>query len=309
MMRLYRNLGDLGRNPRPVVLALGVFDGVHLGHQAVIRKAARFAMKTGCNAGVLTFHPHPAKVLQPRECPPLLTTETQDLELFSSYGADFALVMEFTSALARNEPTAFLERLHRRVPMLRGIVVGARWQFGRGRSGDFSLLRQWAAPRAIEAIEVPAVEIDGRVVSSTAIRHLIAKGNITAANARLGRPYQIVGRVESGDALGRKMGIPTANLQVENEILPAKGVYAARVLIEGEVFAAAVNIGTRPTVQTHGALRVEAHLLDFSGDLYGRHVRVDFIERLRGEKKFPNLAALSSQIILDLLAAAKLTRD
>ncbi|NUN93725.1 MAG: bifunctional riboflavin kinase/FAD synthetase [Verrucomicrobiae bacterium] len=308
-MRLYRNLKELGRNPRPIVLAVGVFDGVHLGHQAVIRKAARLAMTTGSDAGMLTFHPHPAKVLRPRECPPLLTTEMQDIELFSSFGADFTLVMDFTPGLARIEPRAFLDRLHRCVPMLRGVVVGPRWRFGRDRDGDFTLLHQWAALRAIETIEVPAVEVEGHAVSSTAIRRLIAKGNIKAANARLGRPYQIVGRVEPGDALGRKMGIPTANLHVENEVLPAKGVYAARVLVEGEVFAAAVNVGTRPTVKTGGAMRVEAHLIDFSGDLYGYHLRVDLIERLRGEKKFPDTTSLSSQILLDLLAAAKLAHD
>jgi riboflavin kinase/FMN adenylyltransferase len=193
--------------------------------------------------------------------------------------------------------------------MLRGLVVGPRWRFGRGRAGDFALLRRWASERAIEATEVPAVEMEGHPVSSTSIRRLISQGDIKAANARLGRPYQLVGRVESGDALGRKMGLPTANLHVENEVLPAKGVYAARVLVEGEVFAAAVNVGTRPTVKSTGSLRVEAHLIDFSGDLYGYHLRVDLIDRLREEKKFPDMVSLSSQIVLDLLAAAKLAHD
>ncbi|MCC7519501.1 MAG: bifunctional riboflavin kinase/FAD synthetase [Verrucomicrobiae bacterium] len=308
-MRLYRNFKELARDSRPVVLALGVFDGVHLGHQAVIRAAARLAFSAGGDAGVLTFHPHPAKVLHPRESPPLLTTEMQAIELFASVGADFALVMDFTTALARTKPDAFLARLRRQTPGLRGLVVGPRWRFGHERAGDFSLLKKWAAPHAIEVIEAPVVEVESRAVSSTAIRRLISEGNLRAANARLGRPYQLVGRVEPGDALGRKMGLPTANLAVENEILPAKGVYAARVLVEGEVFAAAVNIGTRPTMKTTGPLRVEAHLMDFSGDLYGCHLRLDLLARLREEKKFSDMTSLSSQIVLDLLTAAKLAHD
>ncbi len=308
-MRLYRNLKELACHQRPVVLALGVFDGVHLGHQTVIRAASRKALAAGGDAGVMTFHPHPAKVLRPRECPPLLTTEMQDIEIFAAFGADFTLVLDFTPALGRMEPEAFLDRLHKQVPMLRGLVVGPSWRFGHDRTGNFTLLRKWAEIRAIEAIEVSPMEVEGHAVSSTAIRRLITEGNIKAANARLGRPYQLVGRVESGDALGRKMGLPTANLHVENELLPAKGVYAARVLVEGEVFAAAVNVGTRPTVKTGGEMRVEAHLIDFSGDLYGYHLRVDLIERLREEKRFPDMVSLSSQIVLDLLAAAKLAHD
>jgi riboflavin kinase / FMN adenylyltransferase len=303
-MRLFRNLNEFTKLDQPICMALGVFDGVHLGHREVIRAAVNGAREREGLAAVMTFHPHPAKILRPESAPRLLTTEQQDFELFSRLDVDVCLVLDFTPDFSRNTPGQFLELLAGNIPSLKQMVVGPDWHFGKGREGDFEFLKSWAASHGIEAIEVPPLQMDGDIVSSTMIRSLISKGEIAAANARLGRPYQIVGKVVHGKGLGSKIGFPTANLDVESELLPAAGVYATRVLIDGEVFTAGVNIGMRPTVEKKGGsggLVVEAHLLDFHDDLYGHHLRLDFIKRIRSETKFPAVDDLKKQIERDLI--------
>jgi len=284
-------------------MATGVFDGVHVGHQAVIREAVRHARKLQGEAVVLTFHPHPSKILRPDSAPPTLTTEQQDYELFTALDVDICVILDFTEKFSRCTATDFLDRMTQSAPSLRSIVVGPQWHFGHERKGDFKLLNSWVGSRSIEAFEVQPVLVDGEAVSSTTIRRLIAAGDIPAANTRIGRSYQLVGRVVRGDGLGAKLGFPTANLDVENELVPAQGVYAARALIEGEVFIAAVNIGLRPTLSPSGSCTVEAHLLQFNGDLYGHHLRLDFLGRLRDERKFASVQELHAQIQQDAIAA------
>ncbi len=284
-------------------MATGVFDGVHVGHQAVIREAVRRARKLQGEAVVLTFHPHPSKVLRPDSPLPTLTTEQQDYELFSALDVDICVILDFTEEFSRCTAADFLDRMTQSAPSLRAIVIGPQWHFGHERKGDFKLLNSWVGNRSIEAFEMQPVLVDGEAVSSTTIRRLIAAGDITAANARLGRSYQLVGRVVRGEGLGSKLGFPTANLDVENELVPAQGVYAARALIEGEVFIAAVNIGMRPTLSPSESCTVEAHLLQFNGDLYGHHLRLDFLGRLRDERKFTSAQELHAQIQQDAIAA------
>lgn len=304
-MHLLRSLAELGRFKRPLTLALGVFDGVHVGHQSVIREAVWQARSLKGEASVLTFHPPPEKVLHPDTAPRMLTTEQQDYELFSALDVDVCVTLDFTAELSRSEPMEFLERLLAAAPTLKVLVVGPRWQFGRDRSGDFKMLKAWAQSHRLHAIEVPPIRVEGDVVSSTLIRKMIASGEMTAANTRLGRPYQVLGRVVPGDGFGAEIGFPTANLDPESELLPVRGVYAARALIEGAVFAAAVNIGVRPTVSRTEEIRVEAHLLDFDANLYDHHLRLDFITRLREERKFKTVEDLKNQIASDAEAARK----
>lgn len=282
-------------------MAIGVFDGVHLGHRAVIREAVRRARRLKGNAVVLTFHPHPAKILIPELTPPLLTTEQQDDELFSNLDVDICLTLDFTPEFSRRTARNFLKDLSGLTPALKAVVVGVDWHFGCDREGDFDLLREWGAKHRVETVEVPAVEVEDLVVSSTLLRHLVAAGRISAVNARLGRPYQLMGRVVKGLGLATKLGFPTANLEVENELIPAAGVYAGRVLVEGTVFAAAVNIGPRPMPKAPNAVLVEAHLLDFVGRLHGHHVRLDFLKRLRDRKHFDHVAKLRQQIHQDIV--------
>lgn len=299
-MHLLRHIAELSRLKKPYFIALGVFDGLHLGHRAVIRECVRKAHQENARAVILTFHPHPTKVLRPEAAPLLLTTEQQDYELFSVLDVDACVVLDFTAELSLCPPERFLDQLLEDGPGLRGVIVGPGWQFGRGRTGDFQLLKSWAQQHQMEAVEVEPVRVDGELVSSTMIRTQLATGNIPWANARLGRPYQLVGRVVPGQQLGAQIGFPTANLELESELLPACGVYAARALIEDSVFAAAVNIGTRPTVTVSEDITVEAHLLDFHGDLYGHHLRLDFLERLRDEKKFESLEEMRFQLTVDV---------
>lgn len=299
-MQLFRYLSELAQIRKPVVLALGVFDGVHLGHQAVIHKAVTHARTMNGCAAILTFHPHPAKVLRPESVPPLLTTEQQDYELFSKLNVDICIILDFNEELSLCSAEVFLERLLCSTPMLRTIVVGPHWQFGHERAGNFQVLQSWAKKHSLDAIEVEPVYIEGELVSSTSIRNQIAAGDIAAANIRLGRPYQIVGCVRSGDGLGAQLGFPTANLELESELIPARGVYAARLQWEGKHFAAAVNIGQRPTVSTSNQTTVEAYILDFKENLYGYHVRLDLLSRLRDEIKFKNTDELKAQIARDI---------
>jgi riboflavin kinase/FMN adenylyltransferase len=305
-MYLLRNLPELERLKKPLTMAFGVFDGVHLGHQSVIREAVRVAREINGNACVLTFHPHPMKVLRPNAAPLLLTTEEQDFELFSRLDVDACLVMDFTEELSKCPARHFLEFIKSTVPHLHTIVVGPDWHFGHGREGDFKLLKTWGASHGIEAIQVKPVRVNNEVVSSTLIRSLISRGHIEDANIRLSRLYQIIGRVVHGKGLGTEIGFPTANLEIESELLPKSGVYAARALCEGEVFIAAVNIGCKPTLFKKSPVQVEAHLLDFAGNLYGHHMRLDFISFIREERKFKNITELRDQIALDVETVAEL---
>ena len=299
-MHLLRHIPELSRLKKPYFIALGVFDGLHLGHRAVIRECVQRAHQRNGYAVILTFHPHPAKVLRPEVAPLLLTTEQQDYELFSMLNVDACVVLDFTPELSLCPAGRFLDQLQEEGSKLLGVIVGPGWQFGRGRTGDFQLLKSWAQDHRVEAVEVEPVRVDGELVSSTTIRNHLATGDIPWANARLGRPYQLVGRVVPGQQLGAQIGFPTANLELESELLPACGVYAARALIEDSVFAAAVNIGTRPTVSVTDDITVEAHLLDFRGDLYGHHLRLDFLGRIRDEKKFESLEEMQFQLTVDV---------
>jgi riboflavin kinase / FMN adenylyltransferase len=295
-MFLPRHLSELSQFNKPISLALGVFDGVHLGHQAVIRQAVHEAHLLAGDAAILTFHPHPAKILRPEKAPLLLTTEQQDFELFSALDLDICVILDFNEELSLCPAGDFLELLLTSAPTLKTLVVGPNWHFGRERGGDFKFLKRWAKKNGLRAVELKPVVWGSEVISSTVIRRLIAKGEIVAANQRLGRSYQLLGRVVRGEGLGTKIGFPTANLEIENELIPPKGVYAARILLEGEVFAAAVNIGTRPTVSHKNITTMEAHILEFVGDLYGHHLRVDFLAKIRDEQKFGTLNDLKMQI-------------
>lgn len=305
-MHLFRHLHELGRIRHPLALALGVFDGVHLGHQAVIREAVQRGRQDGGKAAILTFHPHPTKILRPSSAPKLLTTEQQDYELFSKLNVDACLTLDFTQELSRCPPTEFLNQMRVALPHLRSVIVGPNWRFGHQRSGNFDLLKTWGRNIGIETVEVPAVSVGDQVVSSTIIRRDVIAGDVSTAATRLGRPYQIVGRVVRGSGRGSEIGFPTANLDVENELLPARGVYAARALVDGEVFAAGVNIGIRPTLSAGSEITVEAHLLELHGQLYGLHLRLDFLKRLRAEQKFGSLIELQGQILEDVSSAFRI---
>jgi riboflavin kinase/FMN adenylyltransferase len=301
-MRIVRGLESAPPDAGPSAVALGTFDGVHLGHRAILGTALARAREVGIEAVACTFDPHPMEVLQPDRAPRPITALDERLRLIGETGVDAVVVLSFTRELAAIEPEAFvkdvlLDRLH-----AREIVVGYNHRFGRGARGDARLLEELAGRLGFRAHVVPPMTVDGEAVSSTGIRAALQRGDVAAAARGLGRPYAITGTVTSGAGRGRTLGFPTANIAASGAVLVARGVYRGRVAVDREEHAAVVNVGVRPTF-AETVLAVEAHLLDFSGDLYGRSVRLDFLDRLRDEMRFASVDDLKAQIARDVAAA------
>ncbi len=291
-----------GRLRAPVV-AIGNFDGVHLGHQRLLDITVARAAALGGAAVVLTFEPHPARVLAPDLAPPLLTTPERKRELIAARGVDALILEPFTPELAALEPEAFVERTLLGALAAREVVVGYDFTYGRARAGTTATL---AATPGLAVHVVPQVTVDGLAASSTKIREFVLEGNVAGARRLLGRDFDVDGTVVPGAGRGRKLGVPTANVAVANEVLPRPGIYAARVAVAGGPWhPAAVSLGTNPTFGA-GALVLEAHLIDFHGDLYGHAVRVAFVAWLRGEERFASVDALVTQIHADIARARAL---
>jgi len=255
----------------------------------------------------LTFEPHPLRVLRPDRAPRLLTSAAHKARLIEAEGFPFLLVVPFDAEFAAQAPEVFVRSLARAACPLRQICVGENWAFGAKRAGNVELLRALGAELAFDVAEVGAVQVDGATVSSTRIREAVERGDLDAARRFLGRDYTVLGTVEPGAQLGRRMGFPTANLRAHNEQFPPDGVYAVRVLIEGRMWNGVANVGYRPTVATGEIERkLEVHVFDFEGDLYGRDLDVDFLHFLRGEQKFDGVDALKAQIASDAAEARRL---
>lgn len=290
--------------PTPAV-TVGNFDGVHRGHRALVDAVRAAADRLGGWAGALTFDPHPARLLAPERAPATLLPLSRRAALLGAAGLDALAVLPFTPQIANLAPTAFAEQVLRGALGARAVVVGEGFRFGRGRGGDVSELRRLGRLLGFEVHTLAPVLQQGEPVSSTRVRLALAAGDVEQAAALLGRPYDIEGLVVHGDARGRSLGFPTANLEPEVELLPRAGVYAGRCALPGETLAlraAVVNIGSRPTFAGR-QVRVEAHLLDFSADLYAQSLRVELHARLRDEQRFAGPAALVEQIHADVRAA------
>jgi riboflavin kinase/FMN adenylyltransferase len=295
-------LDELASLGQPLHLALGVFDGVHAGHQAVIAKAVEAAAKDGGLAGLLTFDPHPIQVIAPAKAPSsLLETLDHKARVVSTLGVRLFVPLHFDASMAAMEADEFINRLA--AAPLRTIAVGEDWRFGHKRAGDVSLLQREAARRGFRLEAVPPVMFDGDRISSTRIRQAIHDGNLDEAARMLGRAYAVSGPVVAGDQLGGKLGFPTANIATGNLQLPPGGVWAVRVShADGRKWNGVANLGTRPTVGGEKR-QLEVHLFDFSGDLYGQELEICFGNHLRPEMKFPSLEALRDQISMDVAAA------
>ena len=296
---LTRNrLEDLPALGVPLHLALGVFDGVHVGHQAVIARAVDAAAREGGLAGLLTFNPHPIRVIAPNKAPTaLLETLDHKARVVADLGVQLFIPLHFDHEFAKMEATEFIEKLMH--APVRTIAVGEDWRFGHNRSGDVPFLEREAAVRGFKLEAVPPVMHDGERISSTRIRQAIRDGNLDAAGQMLGRPYTVSGTVVEGNKLGRTIEFPTANLATGEAQLPPDGVWAVRALLaDGRRLSGVSNLGLRPTV---GGTRrsLEVHLFDFSGDLYGQELEIHFENHLRAEIKFPSLDALRTQIQKD----------
>jgi phosphoribosyl 1,2-cyclic phosphate phosphodiesterase len=289
---------------RGSVLAIGNFDGIHLGHQAILRSTVARAGETGDVATALTFDPAPRKVLRPESAPLRLSTNAQRMQWFGALGLEAAVVLPFTMELARLSPEDFVAQILVRDLRVRAVLVGENFRFGYRQAGDVPLLRELGMRHGFDVIIIPPVLYRGEVVSSTVIRREIAAGNVTHASLLLGRPFTLTGEVVSGTGTGRRFTFPTLNLVPEQELLPARGVYVTRTVLEGSdrTYRSVTNVGTRPTFNG-ASLTVETHLIDFSGQIEAKRIEVRFWKRLRGEKKFAGPEELRAQISQDIASA------
>lgn len=286
---------------RPVA-ALGNFDGVHLGHQRILEHVKRQASLVGGVPVVITFDPHPPRVVRPDKAPPLLMTLEQKLEAFERAGIRHVAIVQFTRDMARWEPEAFVDAVLVDWLGVAEVCVGANFLFGRDRTGTFTLLKALGQDRGFRVDCIEPVRYKDFVVSSTRVRHLISEGRVNEAAALLGHNYCLDGVVIHGEKRGRELGFPTANIRTLNELLPAFGIYATIAVVNGVSYRAVTSVGVRPTIKAGamaGAVTVEAYLLDVSMDLYGQVMRLEFVQWLRPEEKFDTLEALSAQIARD----------
>jgi len=307
-MEVLRSIPELLRLPGPLFLAIGVFDGVHRGHQAVICTSAEHARSANGTPVVVTFDPHPEKILRPETAPHLLTATPHKIALIRNLGVGELLIIAFDKQFAATEPEDFVHQLVKYSKPLREICVGHEWSFGKDRRGNLEFLKKLGAEFDFNVIGIPPVTVNGEIVSSTTIRRAVEAGDFTKAAEMLGREYTILGRVVRGDDLGKKIGFPTANLSAHNEQFPPNGVYFADAKLDGARYPGVVNLGYRPTVSSSKTERVlEIYLLDFDREIYGKDLEVRFIRYLRPEKKFENVDALVRQIQADVKQARVLS--
>ncbi len=291
---------------RKISVAIGVFDGVHLGHQQVIRHAVTDARQHEGAAVVVTFDRHPNAIVAPQRVPSLIYPPPLKLRAIASLGAEASLVIPFDEPFSRQTGEEFVRQLARDFAPLHSITVGSAFTFGHKRSGDVALLTRLGAELGYEVRGIAAVSLDGEAVSSTRIRETLKAGDINKVSEMLGREYVLCGEVVRGDLIGRKFGFPTANLDSTGLALPPNGVYAVHAGVKGGQHRAVLNIGWRPTVACPTPQpRVEAHLLEFDGNLYGEEMELTFVARLRDEKKFASLDVLRAQIERDIQQALK----
>jgi riboflavin kinase/FMN adenylyltransferase len=289
------------------LLSIGNFDGVHIGHQTILRHVAERSREQGTMAAAMTLDPHPVKLLRPRQAPKLVTTLDQRLQLIERTGIQTCLVLPFTHRVARMSAEDFVRDVLVRRLAVREVYIGANFRFGNDRGGDVDLLKRMGRELGFDAAGAPTVEIGGKIVSSTRVRKAIADGRVGEASELLGRFAYLDGNVLEGKRLGRKLGFPTLNIEWENELIPNRGVYVTATHIPSfnRTFPSVTNLGVRPTVYENSIATMESHLLDFAGDVYRERVRLYFLDRLRDEQHFNSTTQLMSQIHSDVQS----TRD
>jgi riboflavin kinase / FMN adenylyltransferase len=304
MMQILRSIPELSRLQGPLFLAVGVFDGVHLGHRAVISTSAEHARAVNGTPVVVTFDPHPEKILRPDKAPHLLTATPHKIALIRTLDVRHLLIIPFDKHFAATEPEDFVHQLVQHSSQLREICVGHEWSFGRNRRGNLQLLKKLGAEFDFNVIGIAPVTVNGEIASSTTIRGAVESGDLEKAATMLGREYTILGTVVHGDDLGKKIGFPTANLSAHSEQFPPNGVYFAEAKLDGVVYPGVVNLGYRPTMSSGRSDRIlEVYLLDFDRNIYGKDLELRFVRYLRAEKKFETVDALVRQIECDVQQA------
>jgi riboflavin kinase / FMN adenylyltransferase len=306
-MKIYSGFRDWPSGPRTAV-TLGNFDGVHVGHQMILNRTVDLARSSQIPSVAVTFDPVPKKILQPETAPPLIQTLEQRLQKLERLGLEDVIVIKFNRPFAQKSPDEFVHEFLIERMKVKFFVVGEGFSFGHQKQGNLSLLRKMASRFDFEVHAIPEIREKGIRISSSQIRDYILQGNMEDACRFLGDPFTMVGIVAAGQQLGGKLGIPTANLITENEIMPVNGVYVCKAISSNVSYAAVTNIGIRPTFEGK-KLTVEAHLLDFDGNLYGSRLELQFFHKLRDEKKFSGVDELKAQILEDIRQARSLTRE
>jgi len=301
-MRLFHGT-DNADIQRPTILTLGVFDGLHLGHQLIVRTVVERAISTGAVPTVITFDPHPRAVLHPESAPPLLQTLDQKVEGFGVLGIEQTIVIRFDEEFSRIRAEDFLAQVVKERLQAKEVYLGCGFAFGHDREGNIELLRRSSQRLGFFADEVPEVRVHNQRVSSSKVRKLLAEGRVNLARRLLGRPYGVEGLVEHGAERGRVLGFPTANLHPKNRVIPRHGVYVTGTLIDGQWHRSVTNVGVRPTFDSATEPSVETFVIDWEGNLYGDVIRVRFLHRLRDEKKFGSVEELRAQIEKDVSQA------
>ena len=302
-MRVLRGFLDVQHEFDTPAVSIGNFDGVHRGHQAAIMSVVSDARARGCASVVCTFDPHTRALLKPNQPPSLMQTLEQRLEAIAAFGVDGIVVIPFSEQVATLSREDFVGEFLRDTLNLSALHVSSYFRFGRFGAGDVAYLQDLGSARGFDLTVVPEVLEDGRPISSSWVRQLIRDGEMEAAAGLLGRPVTLRGSVAQGGKRGREMGAPTANLLAENGLLPAPGVYVTRAILQGEGMPAVTNVGTRPTFGPGGATTVEAHLLDYRGDLYGQRLDLEFLRKLREEIEFSSASELAARIQQDIALA------
>ena len=301
-MLLITDLNNLSAKISNSIITLGNFDGLHLGHQELIRMIIGRAKETGAVSIVVTFRPHPLKILAPEKCPPLISIYEEKIRLFEELGIDVLVKIPFTLDFAAMPPEDFVKNILCGKLGAKEILVGANYRFGKGRQGNVQTLREFGKKYGFSVNEVEQVSLMGEVISSTKIRDLLKNGEVEHASRLLGRNYAISGIVVKGDGRGRALGFPTANIAPKHAIIPADGVYAVRLFVRDRSYEGIANIGSRPTFNKQG-LTIEVNVFNFDEDIYGEDISLYFIKRIREEKKFESVDALIQQINADIQEA------
>jgi riboflavin kinase/FMN adenylyltransferase len=289
----------------PVALTIGNFDGVHLGHQALLGELRAVAKERGLQTAVVIFEPHPREFFTPEQAPVRLTSLREKLELFVELGMDRVYVCRFDARFAKIEAENFIRELHKKLHS-RFVLIGDDFRFGSGRSGDFALMEKVGSRHGFAVQAMQSVRYDGVRISSTAVRAALLAGQMREAQRYLGRHYSISGRVVHGDGMGKRIGFPTANIQLKHNRPPLSGIFVVQAHVEGlGVLQGAASLGVRPTVKQDLKPVLEVHLFEFSQRIYGKHLRIEFLQKLRDEEKYPDVATLSRQIAIDVEHARK----
>jgi riboflavin kinase/FMN adenylyltransferase len=290
---------------QPVALTIGNFDGVHLGHQALLNGVCAAAKERGLQTAVMIFEPHPREFFTPQQAPPRLTSLREKLEFFSAAGIDRVHVCRFNTHFALMSAADFINHLHENLHA-RFVLIGDDFRFGSGRSGDFALMEEIGSRQGFKVQALPTVSCDGVRISSTAVRAALQAGQLSEANSYLGRHYSISGRVVHGDGMGRKIGFPTANIQLKHNRPPLSGIFVVQVHAEDlGVLQGVASLGVRPTLKQDAKPVLEVHLFEFKQQIYGKHLRVEFMQKLRDEEKYPDVETLIRHIALDVEHAKK----